>query len=90
MLIGRKLEVISKTESEVKVKVYLAGGGNTVVKIDKGSKITYLDDPRFGENSDTAQIRSCDFDEFCDNIEEDDDNYYFTDDLGYIQGIAVE
>lgn len=88
MIIGTKFNVVSKSDNEVKVKVFLAGGGNTVVKIPKGSTIKYLSDPAFGENNSAASIETVSFDEMLDFIEDYDGEYEFTDDMGYIHGIS--
>lgn len=88
MIIGTKFNVVSKSDNEVKVKVFLAGGGNTVVKIPKGSTIKYLSDPAFGENNSAASIETVSFEEMLDFIEDYDGEYEFTDDMGYIHGIS--
>ena len=88
MIIGTRFNVVSKSDNEVKIKVFLAGGGNTVVKIPKGSTIKYLSDPAFGENNSAASIETVSFDEMLDFIEDYDGEYEFTDDMGYIHGIS--
>lgn len=88
MIIGTKFSIVSKSNDEVKIKVFLAGGGNTVVRVPKGSTIKYLSDPAFGENNSAASIETISFDEMLDFIEDYGDGPEFTDDMGYIHGIS--
>lgn len=83
MIIGH-CEIIDKFDDEVIVKV-----GKEYIAIHPNDTIDALLDP-FPESSQPGAYiyKEIQFEELCNNIEKDGDEYLFIDDLMYIGGIA--
>lgn len=83
MIIGH-CEIIDKLEDRVIVKV-----SNEIITITKNDTVDILSDPFPESIHPGAYVQeNISFEELYDNIEEDGDEYLFTDDLMYIGGIA--
>ena len=83
MIIGY-CEIVDKTDDKVIVKI-----NNEYITITSKDTIDILSDPfPEGIHPGAAVYENISFEELCDNIEKDGDEYIFTDDLMYIGGIA--
>ena len=83
MLIGF-CDILDKSKNKVIVKI-----NNEQLTIKPGDTLDILYDPFPDDEHPGAGIfEKMSFEEFCDNIEEDDGEFEFTDDLIYIYGIA--
>ena len=83
MLIGH-CEIVDKLDDKVIVKI-----DKEFLVINSTDTMDILSDP-FPESPQVGAYiyMQMSFDEFCSNIEDDGDEYIFTDDLMYIGGIA--